>query len=164
MRALRPLPGVLALAGFLLPWVHGSGPLAGLHFSGYELVAYAGELQQLEATFNGPLLFAGRLAIVATAVAGTWLVVLGGVNRWRALRWACGAWVGAVASVLLVVNAGDGGALSGTLMLCLAALAFVAMEVTGPISRRLRARSKRGGRPVPASPGAALQQPTERAR
>ena len=48
MGLLKTIAGLVAVVAFFLPWTNGSGPLAGVVFSGYELVGYTGALRQLE--------------------------------------------------------------------------------------------------------------------
>ncbi|MFQ5381570.1 MAG: hypothetical protein ACE5EF_08105 [Dehalococcoidia bacterium] len=77
VRTARLLAGPLALAGFFGDWVDGSGVLAGHSFSGFELVAFTGSLQNLELTAIEHAALAGvRLAILGVAVVAVWQVVL----------------------------------------------------------------------------------------
>lgn len=144
---------MLVLAGFWLPWVEGSGPLAGVSFSGYELVGYAGHLQGLEQTTDGTTMLLVRIGTVATAVAGTWLVVLGIAGRWRPLAVACGAWVLATALALVWANIAGGQLLAGTIVTSMAAVLVVACEGGLQVRRWRRAWIPRWRElPGPAAP------------
>jgi hypothetical protein len=88
MQAARGVTGLAALVAFFLPWVEGAGPLAGVTFSGYELVGYTGALRQLE-SLDGATLSAVQAGVLFTAVASVWLAILGAVGRWQGLRMAC---------------------------------------------------------------------------
>jgi hypothetical protein len=148
MRMMRAVPGLAAMVAFFLPCVEGSGPLAGVQFSGYELAGYAGVLRQLESV-NGPLLLATQLAIVLTAIAATWLVILGWTGAWTPLRVACGAYIAAAAAVLVATGLAQGALPPGALLMAPASLGYVAIESAGAINRR----SRRGPRANLGVPG-----------
>lgn len=76
--------GPLALAGFLLPWIPGSGPLSGESFSGFELIRVLGVLQASEASLDEELKWlALRLLILGIPVVATWITLLAPAHRWH---------------------------------------------------------------------------------
>ena len=86
--ALRSLPpllaGPLAVAGFFLPWAHGSGLLTGATFTGFSLVRFTGDVQGLELSwFEGGAIWAARTAILAVPIAGAWQALLAWRWRWH---------------------------------------------------------------------------------
>jgi hypothetical protein len=103
--SLRLLVGPLALAGFFLPWAHGSGLLGGATFTGFSLLRFAGDLQSLQLSLaQGATLWVVRLLILAVPVAAAWQVLLAWRWRWHpAYRWS-GAYVAAFALVALLAG------------------------------------------------------------
>ncbi len=137
MRALGPISGMAALVAFFLPWVEGEGPLAGLPFSGYELVGYTGALRQLE-SLNPAFVTGAQLSTLLVAVAATWLGILAAVDAWRPLRRACGGYLLAAGTVLLACNIVQASVQAGAVMLAGAGAVAVSLEVREAVSRRWR--------------------------
>ncbi len=90
--AARLALGPLTLAGFFLPWTSGRGPLVGTDFSGFALVRFSGDLQQLElTTFESAALWGARLLMLGVVVAATWNTLLAPTQRQHAL-YTASAW------------------------------------------------------------------------
>jgi len=138
--AARLLPGPLALAGFFLPWAHGSGLIAGVRFSGYTLVGFAGRLQALDLTSSqSGALWALRLLILGVAVAATWHTLLAPLHRWHPLYALSGWYLVAgdvVASAAGLYRAGLVAPPLGLLLWLLGAALFLAAEVGERLLRR----------------------------
>ena len=76
--------GPIAGAGFFLSWGHGAGPFAANAFSGFELVAFAGRLQQLDLTpAEGGALLAVRALVLGVIIAAAWQTLLAPAHRWH---------------------------------------------------------------------------------
>jgi hypothetical protein len=103
---LRLGSGPLALAGFFLPWAHGSGVLSASEFSGFGLVGFAGRLQALDLTpAQDWALWLIRLAILGVAVAGAWQTVLAPWHRRHPGYPVSGWYLVVTAVVCLVIGA-----------------------------------------------------------
>lgn len=107
--AARVVCGPLALAAFFLPWVRGSGLLAGYTFSGFDLVGFAGRVEQLDL---GPLAGGGlwllRALLVGVAVAAAWLTLLAPLAPRHPVCRLSGWYLALLAGALLAVEAARG--------------------------------------------------------
>lgn len=128
--------GVLALAGFFLPWGAGPGPLASVTFSGYELVGYVGHFQRLELSGGeSAAVTIARLFVLGIALAACWLAMMSPFAPDHALaRWS-GRYLAGAAIAILVLHALIHGAdVPGVGLMSLGAAA-AALVLTG-LSRR----------------------------
>jgi hypothetical protein len=137
MRIVGVLSGVAALAAFFLPWVDGVGPLAGLSFSGYELVGYTGALRQLE-SLNPVLVTVAQVSTLLVAIAATWLTILAAMDAWQPLRRVCGGYLLAVGAVLLTINSMQANLHAGAGTVAFAGVVAVSLELRKVAIRRLR--------------------------
>ncbi len=133
----RNVPGPLAIAGFFLPWAHGSGPLSGTEFSGYRLVRFTGALQQLDLTWSeGGALWAVRIAIVLVPVAGAWQTLLAPAHRWHPAYAASGWYLVLFAAVAVGIGlsrSGLGSPAPGVALIAASAAVFVVSNAPGMV-------------------------------
>jgi hypothetical protein len=138
----RVAAGPLALAAFFLPWAHGSGLLAGYAFSGFDLVGFAGRVEQLDlGPFAGGGLWLLRALLLGVAVAAVWLTLLAPLAPRHPVHRFSGWYLALLGVALLAVEAvrGDLAPAPTGLVLWLAGVAlFVLGETLAALQTRRR--------------------------
>ena len=139
-RVARLAVGPLVLAALFLPWWRGSGPLAGLDFTGFELIALSGDLQAVaDSTVESLALWGARSGLLVAAALGAWQTLLAPTLRWhpayRLSGWLLVAI--AMAAVAAALVRGGGAPLPGLALISLAAAIFAACESRGRIAAAL---------------------------
>jgi hypothetical protein len=120
-RLLQLLVGPLTLAGFVLPWAHGSGLLTGADFTGFSLLRFTGDLQGLHLSVaQGAALWLTRLAILTVPIAAAWQTLL----AWR-WTWHPGYRISGWYLVAFAIAAAIGGLVRSGLVLPPPGLALV---------------------------------------
>lgn len=143
-RLLGVVAGPAVLAGYFLPWLHGSGVLAGQTFSGFDLVRLGDVLPLLVEVPGGePVVRALRVASVGVVVAAAWLTLLAPAHRWH-VAYAISGWY-LVATLLLLLwvhidREGTSLPPAGALTWIAGVACFLTAEVLGSVPRR-RARA-----------------------
>lgn len=143
--------GPLALGALFLPWWRGSGPLAGLDFTGFELIALSGDLQVMASSTSESLgLWGARIGLLVAAALAAWQTLLAPALRWHPAYRLSGWLLVALATVALgaALLRGGGAPLPGLALFALAAAAFAACELRSPAAARLSAWSVRAA-PLP---------------
>lgn len=144
--------GPLAIAGFFLPWAHGTGPFSANEFSGFGLVGLAGRLQALDLSVaQGGMLWVVRLAILGVAIAGAWQLLLAPLHRWHRAYDLSGWYVVAAAAATTTVGAARAGWTlppPGLLCIIFAAACFVLARAWAPATPSTR-ESDEGSPPRP---------------
>lgn len=101
----RLAAGPLVLWGFFLPWAHGSGVLAGSDFSGFDLVGFAGRVEQLDlGPFVGGGLWLLRALVLGVVVAAAWLTLLAPLPFARLVYRLSGAYLALTGGALLLTE------------------------------------------------------------
>ncbi len=152
----RVTTGPLALAAFFLPWLRGSRLLAGYSFSGFDLVGFAGRVEQLDlGPFAGGSLWLLRAILLGVAVAAAWQTLLAPLAPRHPVCRLSGWYLALLAITLLAVEAarGDLEPVASGLVLWLAAAAlFLAGEAAGMLRRRRSRLPDRRGTSAHAAP------------
>ena len=143
-RLLGMVAGPAVLAGYFLPWIRGSGVLAGQSFSGLDLVRLGDVLPLLvEVPGGNPAVLVLRVAAVGVVVAAVWLTLLAPAHRWHVAYAASGWYLVATLLLLLWVHIDRQQAAwppSGAMAWLAGVACFVASEVLGRVPRH-RARA-----------------------
>jgi len=142
------LAGPLAMAGFLLPWFRGVGPLSGETYSGFDLVRLSGAFQaaDLPATI---VTVAGvfRVLFIGFAVAAAWLTMLAPAHRGHPAYAASASYLALTAVVVVVVSLlVSPGALPGP-GACLVVMAAIAVTASPSLRFARMWLSRVGSRP-----------------
>jgi len=141
VRAARLLAGPLALSGFFASWIDGSGALTGHRFSGFELVAFTGSLQELHlnaAEIAALAVF--RVAVLGVAVAAAWLVVVT-VRPSPGVYRLSGSYVALAAGTVAAIAVYQGGfplPVGATLLLAAAGCFLFGLWTGSPAERMVR--------------------------
>jgi len=150
---LPVLAGPVAMVAFLLPWLHGPGPLASESYSGLGLVQLLGALAEAEPTPAGMAKFTAlRCLVLGVAVSAVWLTLLAPRLRWHWGYRAAASYIVAASGILLIhaLVSTRGNPLPGAWVMPVASLLVVAPHVGMTrgfqLPRRLRI-----GRPVAAA-------------
>ena len=153
-RVARLAVGPLAFAALFLPWGRGSGPLAELDFTGFELIALSGDLQVMaSSTFESLVLWGARIGLLMAAALAAWQTLLAPTLRWHPAYRLSGWLLVTLATVALgaALVRGGGAPLPGLALFALAAAAFAACESRSVAPARLSAWSGRAA-PLPPNP------------